>query len=280
MAACSKRAVGLLRRAGAAGRRRCRPACRRRRCRSRCMACACRATAWRRSARACLVDDLELSRTTVAPGAASCRSSTTPAGRSATSPGSRRRPGAEYPAQGGAAARAGAAPGRGGRARSARAMPCARRAGLERALLAAKAADRSKTEFLSNVSHELRTPMNGILGVAQLLQTTRLDDEQRELVAVLFASANAQMALISDLLDFSRMEGGNRQAGRRAVRAGRGAAGRGGDDAGRGRQEGDHARLLLGAAGGADGDRRPARLPPDRHQPGRQRRQVHRRAAG
>ena len=82
---------------------------------------------------------------------------------------------------------------------------------LEHALYAAKAADRSKTEFLSNVSHELRTPMNGILGVAQLLQTTHLDEEQDELVAVLFASANAQMALISDLLDFSRIEGGNRQ---------------------------------------------------------------------
>jgi signal transduction histidine kinase len=82
---------------------------------------------------------------------------------------------------------------------------------LERALQAAKAADLSKTEFLSNVSHELRTPMNGILGVAQLLQTTELDSEQQELVSVLFSSANAQMALISDLLDFSRMESGNRQ---------------------------------------------------------------------
>jgi signal transduction histidine kinase len=77
--------------------------------------------------------------------------------------------------------------------------------------LAAKAADRSKTEFLSNVSHELRTPMNGILGVAQLLQTTKLDSEQQELLAVLFTSAHAQMALISDLLDFSRMESGNRR---------------------------------------------------------------------
>jgi signal transduction histidine kinase len=82
---------------------------------------------------------------------------------------------------------------------------------LESALLAAKAADRSKTEFLSNVSHELRTPMNGILGVAQLLQTTKLDSEQQELLAVLFTSAHAQMALISDLLDFSRMESGNRR---------------------------------------------------------------------
>jgi signal transduction histidine kinase len=92
---------------------------------------------------------------------------------------------------------------------SAYAVRSARR--LERALQAAKAADQSKTEFLSNVSHELRTPMNGILGVAQLLQTTELDAEQQELVAVLFSSANAQMALISDLLDFSRMETGNRQ---------------------------------------------------------------------
>lgn len=82
---------------------------------------------------------------------------------------------------------------------------------LEQALRAARAADLSKTEFLSNVSHELRTPMNGILGVAQLLQTTELDAEQKELVSVLFSSANAQMALISDLLDFSRMESGNRQ---------------------------------------------------------------------
>lgn len=82
---------------------------------------------------------------------------------------------------------------------------------LERALHAAKAADRSKTEFLSNVSHELRTPMNGILGVAQLLETTPLDAEQRELVSMLFSSANAQMVLISDLLDFSRIESGNRQ---------------------------------------------------------------------
>lgn len=91
---------------------------------------------------------------------------------------------------------------------SAYAVRSARR--LERALYDAKAADRSKTEFLSNVSHELRTPMNGILGVAQLLQTTPLDDEQRELVSVLFASATTQMSLISDLLDITRMEGGNR----------------------------------------------------------------------
>lgn len=81
---------------------------------------------------------------------------------------------------------------------------------LERALVAAQAADRSKTEFLSNVSHELRTPMNGIIGVAQLLEMTELDGEQKDLVTVLSSSAATQMALISDLLDLTSLEGGNR----------------------------------------------------------------------
>lgn len=85
---------------------------------------------------------------------------------------------------------------------------------LERALYDATAADRSKSEFLSNVSHELRTPMNGILGVAQLLRTTELDEEQTELLEILFTSANVQMALISDLLDLSRVENGNRKLAR------------------------------------------------------------------
>ena len=114
---------------------------------------------------------------------------------------------------------------------------------LERALHAAKVADRSKTEFLSNVSHELRTPMNGILGVAQLLQTTELDAEQRELVEVLFASANAQMALISDLLDFSRMESGNRQLVEGPFEPAGDPEGSGRDDPRRGRRQGDRARV-------------------------------------
>ena len=82
---------------------------------------------------------------------------------------------------------------------------------LERALVAAKAADRSRTEFLSNVSHELRTPMNGVLGATQLLGMTDLDEEQRELVSLLMTSATAQMSLISDLIDVSRIDSGNRK---------------------------------------------------------------------
>lgn len=80
---------------------------------------------------------------------------------------------------------------------------------LERALRDARAADRLKSEFLSNVTHELRTPMNGIIGAAQLLGMSRLDDEQRELVGVLDDSARTQMSLITDLLDFTRLESGH-----------------------------------------------------------------------
>ena len=86
---------------------------------------------------------------------------------------------------------------------------------LEEALDAARAADRTKTDFLSNISHELRTPMNGILGVAELLALGPLDENQRRLVGVLRASADAQLALINDLLDVTRMESGNRALERR-----------------------------------------------------------------
>lgn len=81
---------------------------------------------------------------------------------------------------------------------------------LETALTAARAADRSKTEFLANVSHELRTPMNGIIGVSQLLAMSELDDEQTELVEALDASAKLQMDLITDLLDLTSVESGSR----------------------------------------------------------------------
>ena len=84
----------------------------------------------------------------------------------------------------------------------------ARNAELDVERTRALAADRAKTEFLTTISHELRTPMNGIMGVAQLLQTTALDQDQAELVAMLLHSAEGQTALIEELLAFGEVEAG------------------------------------------------------------------------
>jgi two-component system sensor histidine kinase/response regulator len=69
-------------------------------------------------------------------------------------------------------------------------------------------ANRVKENFLSNISHEVRTPMNGLIGILDLLENTRLDTEQQEYVTVLQKSAAALMMVISDILDFSRIETG------------------------------------------------------------------------
>jgi signal transduction histidine kinase/DNA-binding response OmpR family regulator len=73
---------------------------------------------------------------------------------------------------------------------------------------AAESATRAKSEFLTNMSHEVRTPLNGIIGMADLLMTTRLDDEQRDFTNTMKGSAEVLLALINDVLDFSKVEAG------------------------------------------------------------------------
>jgi two-component system, sensor histidine kinase and response regulator len=73
---------------------------------------------------------------------------------------------------------------------------------------AASAAARVKAQFLSNVSHELRTPMNGVLGMAELLNDTALTGEQREYVDVLTSSARSLLRVVDDILDYSEIEAG------------------------------------------------------------------------
>ncbi len=79
---------------------------------------------------------------------------------------------------------------------------------LQTAKDVAERANKIKDEFLANVSHELRTPLNGILSMLQLLDLSSLSSAQREYVRTAELSGETLMRILSDILDFSRIESG------------------------------------------------------------------------
>jgi signal transduction histidine kinase/CheY-like chemotaxis protein len=79
---------------------------------------------------------------------------------------------------------------------------------LNEARDAAEAASRAKSDFLAMMSHEIRTPMAGMMGMIDLLSGTSLDEEQQDLARVAQESAHNLLAVLNNILDFSKLETG------------------------------------------------------------------------
>ncbi|PSR53248.1 PAS domain S-box protein [Adhaeribacter arboris] len=88
---------------------------------------------------------------------------------------------------------------------------------LIRAKEVAESSLQAKTLFLANMSHELRTPMNGIIGMIDLLHGTDTSEEQSEYIDTLRKSSDALLAILNDILDYSKIQAGKLQLNKTGV---------------------------------------------------------------
>jgi signal transduction histidine kinase/ActR/RegA family two-component response regulator len=79
---------------------------------------------------------------------------------------------------------------------------------LEAALERAESANKAKTSFLANLSHEIRTPLNAVIGLADVLRRDPLQPSQQAMLGTIVDSADSLNIILSDLLDYSRLESG------------------------------------------------------------------------
>lgn len=63
-------------------------------------------------------------------------------------------------------------------------------------------------QMLATMSHEIRSPLSGVVSMAEILSTTNLDKEQRQLLSVMLSSGDLVLQLINDILDLSKVESG------------------------------------------------------------------------